>query len=189
MNDFVSTVFNRATGIMDTSASYSLLLPLSNKPRKTNYMLFHLSIWLSNNEDVTNYAVVIPATGNAIEVRDSLHYVLFNNKKDRTDFAKWLNRYKKWFQNEEIENNIFPELPTDGSYNIHIVRHNTVMYDFLSGSDESPSDEFIQLWIWVIKNCKRPVYVLSKESFAFSDAKEAVYFKLYWAEKLLKLNQ
>lgn len=188
MDDFVNTIFNRAASIMDTSAAYPLLLPLSSNRRKINCMMFHFSIWLANNEDVTNYSVVIPASGYPISERDSPHYILFGNKKDRTNFTKWLNQYKKWFQNEEIENSNLPELPISGSHTLNILRHNTGMYDIASGS-EFLSGDFIKLWTWIIKNCKRPVYVLSKNSFAFSNAKEAIYFKLYWEEKEVQLNQ
>jgi len=186
MDNFAKAVYDRATGISDTSAAYPLLLKM-HAHRKINYMLFHFSMWLATN-DVTNYRVVIPASGNPISERDTPHYILFNNKKDRTDFTKWLNRYKAWFKNEEIENNILPELPKYGSHTLHILSHNVAMYDFIGGQD-SLSDEFIQLWTWVIKNCKKPVYVISNNSFAFTNSKEAVYFKLYWAEKSEQLNQ
>lgn len=188
MDDFVNTVFdhatNHTTGIMDASAAYPLLMKVSTTRRKTNCMLFHFSMWLTTN-DMPKYTVLIPATGNPVSERDAPHYILFGNKKDRTNFTKWLNQYKKWFQNEEIENSNLPELPISGSHTLHILRHNTGMYDIASGS-ESFSGDFIKLWTWIIKNCKRPVYVLSKNSFAFTDAKEAIHFKLYWADDLIK---
>lgn len=179
MDYFANTVYKKAK-IIDNA--YPLLLPPSR--RKINCMIFHFAIWLDNND--VNYAVVIPATERPIYERSvSPHYILFNDKKDRINFTKWLNRYKKWFQNEEIENSFLPELPISGSHTLHILKHNISAYDLASGvASESFSDDFIKLWIWVIQNCKKPVYVLSTNSFAFSDAKDAVHFKLYWADIL-----
>ena len=159
-----------------------LLIPEGKEERfRNNYMLFHFCMWLNTNS-VCNFKALFDFALAENPIVDSHRskpiWIMFGNKKDRTNFSQWLKKYRTRFIGNQIENTYVPRIPLDGRYTLSYVEISLFDFDYSFGESNISEDAF-EKWSWIINNCEKKAWCGDKFT-AFSSDKDAVLFKLRW---------
>jgi hypothetical protein len=165
-------------------ASFEIIM---DEPRPS-YSIFNFALWVSMQKNLGNFHLVsgfsnsfassIQGNPSAIiEVYPAM--VMFEERKDKVAFTKWKNNYKTWFENDDFEINPFPTIPMSGIFEICALKDDDCLSAGVINSTPALSENFFQKWIWILSNCKKPVYK-SDVGFQFTNSADAVHFKMVW---------
>jgi hypothetical protein len=144
-------------------------------------MVFHFAIWtLVNN--VTEFKLALDfgaPSGPMVEITGMPLWVLFEKQTDLNAFQDWVSSYSKWFIEGDIAERFFPELPTTGHYDLYfatapVSKRNSIA---LGISEHERQKEAVDFWVWILTNCKKPVF-LTDTGVAFTDPDDAVLYRL-----------
>lgn len=159
-----------------------LLVPSEIESQKyrahRNCMGFHFVGWLHANPEVTNFGYMVSHENGSpvMEVIGQPIVVIFGRKTDFNSFKRYVEKIKRWFPEDDIQDTIIPQCPKSGTHRLTYVSHNDAI-----GVDpatfEPITSAAMELWAWIVKNCRRPVYRTSL-GFAFSSERDALHFKM-----------
>ena len=140
-------------------------------------MAFHFAVWLAGN-DVTNFGYMIAHDSGVpiMEVTGQPIVVIFGRKSDFNSFKRYMAKLYRWFpEGELIQETMIPNCPKSGTYRLTFVSHSSSGVD--PATFEPIKPEALEAWAWIVHNCHHPVF-RTPLGFAFSNDKDALYFKM-----------
>lgn len=184
---FTQTVLNKGElDIHGTSVAYPMLLrpAVNTREEATPCLAFHLSLWLESQPTPVSFRAMVDIEVTAAPIERPVYrplWVLFERKSDLRAYQKWFAKYSKWFGEADPTVTFYPPLPETGRHTFNFIKIAAgEIYDPMVDQMTVPTGS-VDRWIWVLQNCRKPVYHLPKGvGLAFTSQTEAMHFKLRW---------
>jgi hypothetical protein len=143
--------------------------------KQARQLMFHVYLWLNQNGAQQNsFAFKLDQMVDAQTWTPTICGFFFGANTALNEFKVWRAAYLKQFPTDG--KNLLPLLPDSCRFTGTAIRHNGVHYNETYNDIElSPPD--LEIWSWIIANCKGRVWV-TNNSFIFEDDGDAVLYKL-----------
>ena len=120
---------------------------------------FHFSVWQELFGEITDYGFTRVHSDMPPKI-----LLVFNSKKNRDGFLKWLDGYKLLFPNNDISDVNLPQ-PVEG-----YVEGTLIILP--------EQGDIISIWAWIISNCHNKVTHYGYGRWLFENNSEATMFKM-----------